>query len=48
MKRRRRRRRDGGNDEGMYNPKVSSKVLFFLPLMVRDLLHLEKHDHNKI
>jgi hypothetical protein len=45
---RRRRRKDGGNDEGMYNQKVSFEVFFFLPMMVRGLVHLEEHDHNEI
>jgi hypothetical protein len=28
--------------------KSHLKFIFFLPMMVRGLVHLEEHDHNKI
>jgi hypothetical protein len=28
--------------------KLHSKFIFFLAMMVRGLVHLEKHNHNKI
>jgi hypothetical protein len=47
--------RGGGEGGGMGEmmkvciiKKFHPKFIFFLPTMVRGLVHLEEHDHNKI